>query len=241
MPALREHLNLVAMALHRATVLRIGASLDADEETVRASDAHLPAAGWVVGLAGCLAFALVGSVLRASAWGALLAAVVATIVTATLTRGRAETALFRTAERLQGLAAPGQSGSGALVLVLVLAAKFALLATLASLSEPAVIATLFAAHVVSRLAPLLLARSLGGDVPPHAVQIGSAWCLVPLVLLLLVAGVSAVLVAVLAAVLACYGVWRLARVQAEPVDRDLLAASQQVCELAFYLGAAIGL
>lgn len=241
MTALREHLNLVAVALHRATVLRVGAAPHADEEAVRASEAHLPAAGWIVGIAGCLAFALTGLLLRATAWGALVAAVVATIATATLTRGRGETALFRTAERLQGLAAPGQSGAGALVLMLLLAAKFALLAAIASLSEPGVIGTLFAAQVVSRLAPLLLARSLGSDLTPRAVQVAVGWCLIPLLVLLPAAGGSALLFAVLGAVLACYGLWRLARVQAEPVDRDLLAASQQVCELAFYLGAVIGL
>lgn len=240
MTALREHLNLFTLALHRATVLRVGAP-DRDDEALRASDAHLPGAGWVVGLAACLVFALVGLALRGSPWAAAVAAVAAMTATAALTAARGETSLFRTAERLQGLATPGTSGVGALALWLLLAAKLTLLATLASLSETAVMATLFAAQVVSRLAPLLLARSLQGDVPPRAVQIGVAWCIVPLALLFLGAGAVALVLAVVAATVTCYGMWRLARQQAEPGDRDALAAAQFACEVAFYLGAAIGL
>jgi adenosylcobinamide-GDP ribazoletransferase len=239
--ALREHLNLFALALHRATGLRVGAGPQGDEESLRASDAHLPGAGWIVGIAGGLAFALVGVLLRGSGWGPGVAAVAATMVTATLTRGRGETALFRTMERLQAAGAPGQSGMGALVLMLVLAGKLGLLAAVASLSEPAVLATIFAAQVTSRLAPLLLARSLDGDVLPRAVQVGALWCALPLALLVPLAGVASVALGALAATLACYALWRLARRQAEPADRDLLASAQQVCELAFCFGVAIGL
>lgn len=249
MSELREHLDRFArhfgLAVQRVTVLRGAAAAEPaaepDEDAVRASDAHLPGAGWIVGLAACLAFALVGVGLRGSAWSGMVAAIVAAAFTAALTRGRAETALFRTAERLQVSAAPGTSGAGTLVLVLVLAGKFSLLAALASRSEPAVVAALFAGHVVSRLAPLLLARSLDGDVQPRAVQVGALWCVVPLLLMLAAAGVAPLLVAVVAAALACYGCWRVARKQAEPADRDLLAGSQQVCEVAFYLGAALAL
>ena len=241
MTALREHLNLLALALHRATVLRGGSVPPADEESLRASDAHLPGAGWVVGLAACLVFALVGLALRGSPWGAAVAAVAALAATAALTSARGETGVFQTAERLQELAAPGTSGVGALALWLVLAAKLATLATLASLSESGVMAALFAAPVVSRLAPLLLARSLQGDVPARAIQVGAAWCAAPLLLLFAGAGAVALVLAVVAATLACYGMWRLARGQATPGDRDALAASQLACEVAFYLGAAIGL
>lgn len=240
MTAWREHLDLFALALQRATVLRLPAGTEADEASLRASEAHLPGTGWIVGIAAAMAFALLGVLLRASAWGAAVAAIGATAVTAALTQGKGETALFRAAERLHaGGATP--SGSGTLVLVLLLAAKFGLLAAIASLSEPGVLAVLFAAHVVSRLAPLLLARSLDGDVPARSVQIGAAWCLVPLAVLALVAGPGALAVGVVAATLACYGLWRLAHRQGGRAERDLLAAAQPVCEVAFYLGAAIGL
>jgi len=239
--ALREHLDLFALALHRATVLRVGTPPEEDDATLRASDAHLPGAGWVVGIVACLVFALVGVVLRATAWGALVAAVAATMATTALTRGRAETALFRLSERLQGAGSPGPSGTGTLVLLLVLAAKLALLAALASLSEPALIAILFAAQVVSRLAPLLLARSLDGDVPPRAVYVGAFWCLIPVVALVIATGLVASALSVGATAVACYGFWRLGRSQATPADRDLLACAQLPCEVAFLFGAAIGL
>ena len=241
MAVLREHLNLFTLALHRATVLRIGAAPQADDEALRASDAHLPGAGWVVGMAACLAFALVALLLRASPFGAAVAAVGAMLATAALTGATAETGLFRTAERLRQHPAPGPSGLGALALWLLLAARLGLLATLASLSESAVMACLFAGQVVSRLAPLLLARSLQGKVPPRALQVGVLWCVVPLVLVFAAAGVWALLLAVLASTLACYGVWRLARTVAQPGERDTFDAAQLACEVAFYLGAAIGL
>jgi adenosylcobinamide-GDP ribazoletransferase len=245
MAELRASLDLFArnfaLAVQRVTVLR-GATPGADDpEALRASDAHLPGAGWIVGIGACLAFALMGVVLRGSPFNNLVGAVAATALAAALTRGRGETALFRMVESLQGPAAPGHSGAGTLVLVFVLAAKFSVLAALGSLSEAGVIATLFAAHAVSRLAPLLLARSLDGDVPPRAVQFGALWCVLPLLLMVPAAGVASLLVAVVAAALACYGMWRLARRQAEPADRDLLAGTQQVCEVAFYLGAALAL
>lgn len=245
MAELRASLDLFArnfaLAVQRVTVLRSATPGADDPEARRASDAHLPGAGWIVGIAACLAFALLGVVLRGSPFNNLVAAVVATALAAALTRGRGETGLFRAVEGMQGLAAPGRSGAGTLVLVFLLAAKFSVLAALGSLSEAGVIATLFAAHAVSRLAPLLLARSLDGDVAPRSVQFAALWCLLPLLLMVPAAGVASLLVAVGAAALACYGMWRLARRQAEPADRDLLAGTQQVCEVAFYLGAALAL
>lgn len=245
MAELRASLDLFArnfaLAVQRVTVLRSATPGADDPEALRASDAHLPGAGWIVGIAACLAFALMGVVLRGSPFNNLVAAVAATALAAALTRGRGETALFRAVEGVQGLAAPGHSGAGTLVLIFLLAAKFSVLAALGSLSEAGVIATLFAAHAVSRLAPLLLARSLDGDVAPRSVQFAGLWCLLPLLLMVPAAGVASLLVAVVAAALACYGMWRLARRQAEPADRDLLAGTQQVCEVAFYLGAALAL
>ena len=241
MTALREHLNLFALALHRATVLRVGPPPEGDDEALRASDAHLPGTGWVVGIAACLVFAVVGLALRATAWGALVAAVAATLVMAALTRGRAETALFRAIERLQAPGAASPSGAGTLVLLLVFAARLALLAALASLSEPALIAILFTAQVVSRLAPLLLARALDGDVLPGAVYVGLLWCSLPVVALVIATGFTATALSLGAAALACYGLWRLERRQAEPADRDLLASAPLLCEVAFLFGAAIGL
>jgi adenosylcobinamide-GDP ribazoletransferase len=238
--AVREHLDLFArrfaLALQQGTRLRAGGEPDSGDDEALASQAHLPGVGWVLGIAACLVFALVALLLRGSAWQAAVAAVAATLVVALLTGARAETALLRAAE---ALSAPGQAGTGTVALVLLLAAKFALLAALASLTESGVMAALFAAHAVAQLAPLLLARSLGAATPARAVHVGALWCLPPLLLLVPAAGVASLLLALAAATLACYGVWRLARRRPDHERTDLLAATALVCELAFYFGAAI--
>ena len=112
MAAWREQLDLFALALRRATVLELPAAAEADAETLHASDAHLPGAGWIVGIAAGLSFALLGLLLRSSPWGAAVAALAATTVAVALTRGSGETALYRTAERLHAPGAAGRSGSG---------------------------------------------------------------------------------------------------------------------------------
>ena len=238
--ALRAHLDLFArrftQALRQATRLRLPATDDGDDEP-GASDAHLPGAGWVLGLAAAFSFALVALALRGSPWQGAAAAVLATMAVAALTGARPESALLRAAEALHG---PETRGAGTVALVLLLAAKFALLAALASLTEPGVVAALFAGHVLARLAPLLLARSLDGVTPARAVHVGLLWCLVPLALLAAAAGLPALLLALVAATAASYGLWRLARGRPEAEHADLLAATVVVCEVAFYAGAAIG-
>jgi adenosylcobinamide-GDP ribazoletransferase len=237
----RDRLDLFArrfaLALQHATRVRVGGALapdpEPDADAIRASGAHLPGAGWVVGIAACLSFALTALALRGTPWNAAVAAVASTMVTVALTGGRHESALFGIAERAQ----PG-SGAGVLTLVLVLAAKLALLAAIASVSEAGIMAALLAGHVVSRVAPLALARGLGGRGEPGALSVAALWCAIPLALMLLADGVAFTLLPVLLAGLACYGMLLWSRRRAH--DAGDLAAVQQVCELAFYLGAAIG-
>ena len=226
-----------ALALQHATRVRVGGTLapdpEPDDEAIRASGAHLPGAGWVVGIAACLAFALTALALRGTPWNAAVAAVASTMATVALTGGRHESALFGVAER----ARPG-SGAGVLTLVLVLAGKLALLTAIASVSEAGIMAALLAAHVVSRVAPLALARGLGGSGEPGALPVAALWCAIPLVLMLLADGPAFVLLSLLLAALACWGMLLWCRRRAH--DALDVAAVQQVCELAFYLGAAIG-
>lgn len=239
--ALRQHLDLFARrfvaALQQGTRLRIADAPAAEGEEALASQAHLPGVGWVLGLAACLAFALVALMLRGTAWQAAVAAIAATMVVAALTGARPESALLRAVDAWQ---ADGSPGPGTVAVVLVLSAKFALLASLASLTEPGVIAAVFAAHVVAQLAPLLLARSLGTGTPARAVHVGALWCLPPLLLLAAAAGVASLLLALVATTLACYGAWRLARHRPAAEHANLLAATALVGEVAFYFGATIG-
>lgn len=242
MAAFRDSLNLFArqfaLALHQSTRVRLGSAWAApeaaDDDALRASEAHLPGTGWIVGIAACLAFAVVALALRGNPWGAAAAAVASLVVTLLMTGAGHESALYRTVERLE---AQGPSGLGTIVLVLALLAKVILLAALASVSEAGVIAALFAAHVLSRLAPLLVAHRLDGRHEPRTLRIAVLWCLPAVLLTGLAGGWAFLFLGLLAAGLACYGMLRLA---ANQPHADLPAASQQACELAFYLGAAIG-
>ena len=243
MAPLRDSLNLFArqfaLALHHSTRVRLGGSLaapdDADADAVRASDAHLPGAGWVVGVAACLAFALVGLLLRASPWGAASAAVVSTMLTVVMTGARHESAAFRAAEKL----GPGQ-GFGTLAVVLLLLAKVVLLATVASVSEAGVLAALFAGHVTSRFAPVIASRWLGDRHDVRALRIGALWCVAPLLLMFPASGWAFPLLALLLAATACYALLRVWEARMGAGAQDDSGALQQVWEVAFYLGAAIG-
>lgn len=241
MTEFRDRLDLFtrrfALALQHATRVRLGGALapepEPDADAIRASGAHLPGAGWVIGIAACLAFAVTALALRGTPWNAAVAAVASTMATVALTGGRHESALFGVAER----AHPG-AGAGVIALGLVLAGKLALLAAIASFSEAGIMAALFAAHVVSRVAPLALARGLGGRGERSALSVAALWCAIPLALMLLADGVAFLLLPVLLAALACWGMLLWSRRQAH--DAADVAAVQQVCELAFYLGAAVG-
>lgn len=170
----------------------------------------------------------------------LVAAVVATAVTALLTGALHE----RAAQRCAGV--PG--------LVLLLAGKLALLALLGLHSPAGVMAALVAGHAVSRFWPLLLAASLpqvGPDsgepeaalarpLEPRGLATAAAWCGVPLLLMVLAGGVAFLLLA-LATSGAAFA-WLRARYRARQhgFTLDGLGFAQQLCECAFYLGAAFG-
>ncbi len=158
---------------------------------------------------------------------------------------------------------------GAIAVVLALLTKVALLALLGDVSAALMCAALFAAHVVSRTWPLLTIRLLphvgdaaGSKSKPLADQIsgtsllaGFIWCFMALALLLYAQGATDVIAIgispmdLLQALLAALAVsaiawswmtrwfWR----RLGGFTGDCLGATQQVCELAFYLGLALGL
>lgn len=158
---------------------------------------------------------------------------------------------------------------GAIALMLVLLAKVSLLALLGSVSPVLLCSALFLAHVVSRTWPLLLIRLMphvgdaaGSKSKPLADQISGAslftafiWCFMALALVIY-AQVATDLIAIdmpelallqalgtaLALSAAAWGLmgrWFWRRLQG--FTGDCLGATQQVCELAFYLGLAVSL
>ena len=158
---------------------------------------------------------------------------------------------------------------GALALVLALLTKVALLALIGSVSPRWMVLGIFAAHVVSRTWPLLLIRLMlhvgdaaGSKSKPLAdqISIGSLvaagmWCFTALALVF--AGQCAIdsgamhlptgswvhplLVALFASSLGFAYMGRLLWRRLQGFTGDGLGATQQLCELAFYLGLALAL
>jgi len=241
---------------------RLAAWVGFSPAMLRASAAHFPGVGWLVGAVGAGVFLLAQSGLPGMA-GAVAAALLSTIATVLLTGAFHEDGLADVADGLGGSADRARAlqimkdsrigAFGALALVLALGLKIALLATLAGQGAMNVATALLAAHVLSRLAPLFLIRWLpyvGDDgaaskSKPLADAIGSGALLVgvlytlPAVLLLLfthpLAQAVAALVACILAV--SYMAWLLAR-RLQGFTGDALGATQQLCELALYLALA---
>jgi adenosylcobinamide-GDP ribazoletransferase len=158
---------------------------------------------------------------------------------------------------------------GAIAIMLALLCKVSLLTLLGDVSGPLMVLALFTAHVMSRTWPLLTIRLLPhvGDVAgskskPLADQIsiaglrtGLIWCLLALTLVASVQvatdfvvinlapeGLLHALINAMAASVLAWGVmlrwfWR----RLGGFTGDCLGATQQVCEVAFYLGLGISL
>jgi adenosylcobinamide-GDP ribazoletransferase len=235
-------------------------------DTLRASAGHFPGVGWLVGIVACAAFALLGLALPDSPVTALAAAVGATIATVLLTGGSHEAGLAHAADALGSSGAGPQrvleimndtriGALGAIASVLALLAKVSLLAVLAASSPVAVLAALLAAHVVSRFCPLVLVRSMpfaGSDGNPERgplaerignrdLAIAAGWCAAALLIALLAQGAAFVVSALVTSALALVWMQRLFARQLQGFTSHGVGATQQVCEIAFYLGAAVAL
>jgi adenosylcobinamide-GDP ribazoletransferase len=231
---------------------------------LRASAAHFPGVGWIVGGFSALVFCAglwALPPLPAAPW---VAAIASTLFSVLLTGAFHEDGLADLADGLGGSADRDRAleimkdsriGSfGAMALVLVLLAKVALLALLAQAGAVLAVLVLFAAHVTSRTTPLLVIRTLPhvGDTPqskskPLAERIGNGALLVGLLWWLLAMALVCWWLpapwlwvqAVLGALLGLAWMWRLLRRRLQGFTGDGLGATQQVCEVLFYLGAAL--
>ena len=230
---------------------------------LRASAAHFPAIGLLV---GAVAAAVAGGLLLLlppGPFAALVAAVFSTVATVLFTGALHEDGLADVADGLGGsldraraleIMKDSRIGVfGALALLLALLAKLALLALLATRDVPALCFGLVLAHVVSRAWPLLLIRSLpyvgdaaGLRAKPMADAISAGTLVAALVwtagTLLAIAwwrGPGFVLAPLLASALALAWMARLFSRRLRGFTGDCLGATQQVCEIACYLGLAL--
>lgn len=246
---------------------------------LRASAAHFPGIGWLVGGVAAGVYALLMALLPPGLFTPLVAAALSTVATVLLTGAFHEDGLADLSDGLGGSSdAPraleimkdSRVGAfGALALVLVLGCKLSLIALLGALEtgmqdgdelvlalDPWLVpAALLAAHVVSRGLPLLLIRVLPhvGDTAtskskPLADQISLAslgaaflWCFMALALASYALDAIALIAACSFAVIALLWMGRVFSRRLQGFTGDCLGATQQVCEVAFYLGLAIGL
>lgn len=232
---------------------------------LRASAAHFPGVGWLVGGANAVVlWALVWAIppLPAAPW---LAASLGLVFGVLLTGAFHEDGLADTADGLGGssdrtraldIMKDSRVGTyGALALVLIVFSKVSLLVVLLQSSAWSAVLAVFGAHVVSRFLPLWIIRTLPhvGDTQqskskPLADQIGGRSLLAATVWFALALGLLHALApglpwwaAVLSSCLALAWVWHLLKRRLAGFTGDGLGAAQQVSEVAFYLGLILAL
>lgn len=232
---------------------------------LRASAAHFPGVGWIVG--GLTAVVLWGLLrllppVPAAPWAAVIASTVFGVL---LTGAFHEDGLADLADGLGGSMDRGRAleimkdsriGSyGAIALVLAVLAKVALLAMLAQVDAWLAVVALFAAHVTSRTAPLFVIRTLPhvGDTPqskskPLAESIGNGglaagllWWALAMALVAWLLPAAPWGLAVLGALIGLAWMWRLLQRRLQGFTGDGLGATQQVSEVMFYLGLGLAL
>ncbi|MBG6076038.1 adenosylcobinamide-GDP ribazoletransferase [Polaromonas sp. CG_9.11] len=274
---IREYLLAVQFFTRIPITGRLADWVGYSPEMLRASAAHFPGIGVVVGGAAAAVFALLQILLPDTPFTPLVAAVFSTIATVLLTGGFHEDGLADVADGLGGsydreraleIMKDSRVGAfGAMALVLALLCKVALLALLGSVElvtaaeAPSlfsgwyVCAALWTGHIVSRGLPLLVIRQLAhvGDTAtskskPLADQISSsglliafAWCFGALALASLLLDAVNLIVACSFSVVALLAMLRFFKRRLQGFTGDCLGTTQQVCEIAFYLGLAVSL
>ncbi|RYX89979.1 MAG: adenosylcobinamide-GDP ribazoletransferase [Comamonadaceae bacterium] len=289
---LREFLLAVQFFTRIPVTGRLAEWVGYSPDMLRASAAHFPGVGIVVGTGAAAAYALLILVLPDSPFSPLVAAVLSTAFTALLTGGFHEDGLADVTDGLGGshdrehaleIMKDSRVGAfGAMALVLALLAKVSLLALLGSMEfadvaaaadveaglEDAatvaaavgtpftgwpVCAALFAGHVVSRGLPLLLIRwlphvgqagrskskPLADEISRGSLLVAFVWCMAALLLASTVIELSSLVVASSFAAIALLWMARIFKRRLRGFTGDCLGATQQVCEIAFYLGLAV--
>jgi adenosylcobinamide-GDP ribazoletransferase len=232
-------------------------------EMLRASAAHFPAVGWIVGGLSALVLAGVIAALPdrpASLWVAALASTVFSVL---LTGGFHEDGLADTADGLGGsldreraleIMKDSRIGTyGALALVLAVTGKLGLLVLLGQVELRWMWAGLFAAHVTSRFLPLLVIRTmihvgdagrskskpLADRIGNAAVVVGAAWWMAAMALACWLLPGRAVATGIAGSfAVAALVAWRLQR-RLRGFTGDGLGATQQIAECGFYFGMAV--
>lgn len=231
-------------------------------EMLRASAAHFAGVGYVVGSVAALVYVVFLALLPGS-FAPLIAAGLSTIATVLLTGGFHEDGLADLADGLGGsydreraleIMKDSRIGAfGAMALVLALLTKAAMLAALGSAHLLQAAALILASHVVSRALPMVLlallphvgdtasskSKPLADQISGRALMSNFLWCfgLLPGVF---IAQIAIEFVAGCGAAFLAWVImwWRLSK-RLQGFTGDALGATQQVCELAFLVGALL--
>lgn len=230
---------------------------------LRASSAYFPAVGWVVGCVAAVTMTVALGVLPGGPLGALAAAFLSTVATVWLTGAFHEDGLADTADGLGGgvtreraleIMKDSRIGSyGTVALGLALGLKVALLALIAQRGGWGVAAALLSAHALSRLAPLVIMRSLpyvsdaahakskpiADAVTGQGFRVACLWSVPALLLIGQAHGMMHLGMALLLWAAALAFMLRLLRRRLQGFTGDTLGAIQQICELALYFGLAL--
>lgn len=234
-----------------------------DPSMLRASAAHLPGVGWLVGAVTAMLFFLFCAVLPDVSAGPWVAALISTAAGVMLTGGFHEDGLADLSDGLGGalerdraleIMKDSRIGSyGAIALVMALLTKVALLGLLGQIDAFAASLGLFAAHVLSRLMPMAImytlphvgdapgskSKPIAGGIEGRALLAGLVWWGLSLALVWWCApGGSWAFGSALAVVGLLFMRSLLSR-RLQGFTGDGLGATQQVCEIAFYLGLAL--
>jgi len=262
MDPLRHYLLALQYFTRIPVTGRLARWADYSPQRLRASAAHFPGVGALVG--SCAAGVAVGLLLFLSPTplALLVAAAASTVATVLLTGAFHEDGLADVADGLGGspdrdraleIMKDSRIGAfGAIALVLALLLKVSLLALIGTASASALAVALVLAHVMSRTWPLLVIRWLPhvGDTTrsrskPLAEHIsgltlaaGFAWLLVALGLAGWLQGASFVVAPLIVSLVAFLVLIRLFRRRLGGFTGDCLGATQQACEIGCYLGVA---
>ena len=246
--------------LPRRLARQVGYSL----EMQQASLAYFPLVGVLVGAVGALCFVAALHLLPdvgATPWVAAVLSVVATVM---LTGAFHEDGLADLADGLGGHVSRARAleimkdsrlGSyGAIALGLSLLLRIGLIVALAQIDEVLAAWALFAGHAFSRLMPVWVAAALpyarvsDSKSAAMASRVGSRivfgalfWSLLALLIAFRRYPGTFWLTGVAACALAWLLMYRVLRRRLQGYTGDALGATQQVCELAFYLGLLLGL
>jgi adenosylcobinamide-GDP ribazoletransferase len=262
---IRHYLLALQFFTRIPVTARLAAWVGYSPALLRASAAHFPGVGWLVGAVAGVSFGLVLVLLPDAPAAPLVAAVLSTVLTVLLTGAFHEDGLADVADGLGGMQERSRAleimkdsrvgAFGVLALVLALLMKVALLSLLDSVDTGLVCAGLLAAHVSSRAWPLLLIRglpyvgdaanskskSLADQLSGRGIVTALLWSLLALALVQWAYEDINLIAPLVAAGLALGWMWRLFARRLQGFTGDCLGATQQVCEVAFYLGLALSL